>query len=847
MVTVNRIAATLGISSEETIRLLKQHSISVVDADSVLKEVDLKKLSEVIQEIKVGNVSQIDQSETDREHNFLESYVKECKIFIDTCSLLTPHNVKFWENIIPILKETGNRVIIPTRAMDEIIKHSKNNNKPKLQQQSLKVLEALQQLKQEDLVEFRGEETDNFADNVFQVVFTKFRMTHKLLLITQDKDLASDILNLNNIKSVKAKQVHVKRINQRGYLSNFRVNILKGSDIKSRGPRRTQTQQESDEQMAEIEGFILAKQLTNVPDKSLTVAEIPDENGTAYVYSNNKYTDVKLYSKVASGGEGSIFTTNTPYVAKIYKEEKLNQRKYEKIKLMLSKEIQCEGICYPVACLYNAEEQFVGYLMPKAEGQELQKSLFIKPLFIKKFPTWKKKDTVQLCITILEKIKYLHDRNIIMGDINPANILVVSPKQVYFVDTDSYQIEGFPCPVGTVNYTAPEIQRKKFDTFLRSFGNENFAIATLLFMIMLPGKPPYSQQGGESPVDNIVNMDFSYPFGEQSNKKTPDGPWRYIWSHMTYDIKESFYHTFRKDGKTSEEETRLSVDEWLSKFKYYLRLLEDGKLRGQDEMSEELFPTRHKKNAKITYEKCTLCGMEVPEETRTNGICKQCLKKGEVYRCKRCGKEILYTNYQKYIKNTRKYDICQECFNYNREVYQVRTCVICGQDFEIKNGEANYMQDNGQHLPKRCSVCRKNKQTSRPMQTAYTRSTTTTHTSSTKKNSGRKRGSLCFITTAVCAYFNKPDDCYELTILRYFRDEWLRYQPEGETLIEEYYEVAPAIVEALEKATWKDSVYQELWQDYISKCITYIEEDEFEACKVHYIAMIEMLKQKLSN
>src|SRR5690606_23968986 len=119
--------------------------------------------------------------------------------------------------------------------------------------------------------------------------------------------------------------------------------------------------------------------------------------------------------------------------------------------------------------------------------------------------------------------------------------------------------------------------RKNFDSFLRTFGNEHFAVATLLFMIILPGKPPYSQQGGESPIDNIVNMDFSYPFGDQTNKKTPDGPWRFIWSHLPYDIKEAFYQTFRKDGENSREQDRLDVDEWLQKFKYYLYLLDSGK------------------------------------------------------------------------------------------------------------------------------------------------------------------------------------------------------------------------------------------------------------------------------
>ena len=189
---------------------------------------------------------------------------------------------------------------------------------------------------------------------------------------------------------------------------------------------------------------------------------------------------------------------------------------------MLSKKIECEGVCYPVAALYNSNKEFIGYMMPKAKGKELQKSIFIKPLFLKNFPNWKKRDTVELCITILEKIKYLHDRNIVMGDINPANILIVSPKEVYFVDTDSYQVEDFPCPVGTNNYTAPEIQRKHFSDFLRTMGNENFAVATLLFMIMLPGKPPYSQQGGEDPINNIIKMDFSYPLYNKKERKLAD-------------------------------------------------------------------------------------------------------------------------------------------------------------------------------------------------------------------------------------------------------------------------------------------------------------------------------------
>ena len=630
--------------------------------------------------------------------NTLQPYAKDWKIFIDTCSILHVAVNKFWIDILPLLGQYQNKLIIPLRSIEELQKHAENLSKPDLAKTANNSLKVISRLHDAGYVEIRGEKNDNFVDNVFQVVFTKFRMTHKLLLITQDNNLAKDIISLNSNKSVKANPVHVKRINQSGYLSNFFWNVENQKNDKS-----DQNKSHSNEdELNEDEIFQIYKTVTTLEDSRLAVSHIPKENEIVYT----SYGAIQLGDKIAAGGEGIIYTTNTPYVAKIYKKENNTRRKYEKIKLMLSKSIECEGICYPVEALYNSNKEFVGYMMPEAKGKELQKSIFIKPLFLKKFPDWKKRDTVELCITILKKIKYLHDRNIIMGDINPANILVVSPKEVYFVDTDSYQVENFPCPVGTNNYTAPEIQRKHFSDFLRTIGNENFAVATLLFMIMLPGKPPYSQQGGEDPISNIIRMDFSYPFGDNSNKKTPDGPWRYIWSHLTYDLKRAFYHTFRKGGEYSTETTRLTVDEWLTIFTYYLELLDSGKFGKQDEMSEDLFPTRHKKNPKVVYTTCKLCASEIPENQCQNGICRVCLNKGEVHRCKKCGKEILYTNYLKYVKNAKRFDVCDECFEYGNRVRFLQRCIQCGWQFEITNNQYDFYTGKGFEIPKRCKSCR---------------------------------------------------------------------------------------------------------------------------------------------
>lgn len=633
-----------------------------------------------------------DCNKTEQAKNKLIKYIQDdWKIFVDTCSFLYEKADIFFPFLIECLTEYNGKIFVSTRVIEELSKKSGDKN---LEVKANNALNYIKQMQSKNIVDIRGDKNDNFADNVFQVVFTKFRMRHKLLLITQDVNLAEDINSLNDNKSVKGYPIHVQKISRFGFLSSFNF-----SDDKTRKKEKFTSPTNTVKSNEKIDKFKLATELTKLTDITLNPSFIPAE-GDEVLGSGAK---VRLLSKISEGGEGIIYETNTPYVAKIYKKEKNTLLRYEKIKLMASKRLVCAGICYPIDILFNQRNEFVGYLMPKAKGKTLQRSFFIKPLLEKNFPSWNKLDSVRLCITILEKIKYLHDRNIILGDINPENILLVSPTEVYFVDTDSYQLEGFPCPVGTVNYTAPEIQKKgNYKDYLRTFGNENFAIATLLFMIMLPGKPPYAQQGGESQQQNILNMDFSYPFEEYSNKKTADGPWRYMWSHLTYELKKAFFYTFRKNGEYSMEDTRLNVDKWLAIFRTYENLLSSGKLTEQDAMSMELFPTRHKKHPNATYITCKVCQEEVNEEFSKVGVCSPCLKRSEQYTCAKCSKKIVYNNYQKYVKQQPKPNLCHTCENIAYE----STCIDCNNSFSLSKQEYAYFQSKGFDMPKRCKNCR---------------------------------------------------------------------------------------------------------------------------------------------
>lgn len=635
------------------------------------------------------------QQELSRE--FLEQCIKEYKIFIDTSSLLEDSAEKFFQNIVPILRREGKSIIMPKSVGLELLKlandpaycRQKYPANPELNKRAIRVCNNINRLKQSTLIEIYADPDDgDFADNVFLHVLTKKRMQYDMLLITQDRGLAGEALRVGkDNRAVRGvKKIHVRQIDNDGFLQK----IFDNRDKNSASSAETQS-----EEIPLNERFAFARDIVDIQG-NLPVTNIPVAGDIVTAVRNNQQQQIRLLEEVGSGGEGVIYKTDlNGRVAKIYKPEKITRLRCEKLKLMLTKDINCDGVCFPLAMIYNRRNEFVGYLMRTASGRDLGKSVFMPMLLKKYFPQWNRVDTVQLCVTILQKLKYLHERNIILGDINPYNILVVSPTEVYFVDTDSWQVEGFICPVEMPLFTAPELQKKNCG--LRTLGNENFAVATLLFMIMHPGKPPYAMQDGEGIVENIINGDFSYPLGERKNGKVPKGPWRFCWSHLTYKIKEAFYQTFRYDGTRHNESERLSVSDWLWLFKGYLESLQSGKMTDWDKEALLIFPTRWKKDRNRTYAKCELCGQEFEDKRLEQGICRDCLNDGEHYHCECCGCEMIYTNRQKYIEKVERPKICHKHF---------KKCKICGREFYEKNLEQGICRaclNDGEHY--HCARC----------------------------------------------------------------------------------------------------------------------------------------------
>ena len=111
------------------------------------------------------------------------------------------------------------------------------------------------------------------------------------------------------------------------------------------------------------------------------------------------------------------------------------------------------------------------------------------------------------------------------------------------------------------------------------------------------------------------------------------------------------------------------------------------------------------------------------------------------------------------------------------------------------------------------------------------------HASITRTTEGEKKhtDTTCYITTACMRHFkgNFDDNCYELSLLRWFRDNYV-----SEEDIALYYELAPTIVETINEDENANSIYENIYNNVISYCVTKIEQGD-------YVLAYEMYKNSV--
>ena len=528
----------------------------------------------------------------------------DCKVFIDTCSLMHPATWLYVPDVlIPALKRDGISVVVPLHVLDELRKLQLQKDETGAKASSGLATVAL--MLSSGVLELVGNgESDTFADNYFLYTFVKLRLKHNLALITQDKKLAQDIQDLGNHRSVQGrKKIKLLKI-ENDQLVEWEFNSNNYVPEKKT--------------MFDIYTHPRQKRGTIIP-----IDKVPSTGDAVY---SDKFGKILLGKQAVVTESGRIFLCPGGLACKVYNEKYLDDFQRRKISKMLEIEVQIPGVCWPLDMAYDQYDNFVGYIMPEFKGRSMNETVFSKKHLEKNFPHWRRLELVCLCLTWLNKVKKLHDINVLVGGINPSHILVINEKEMFLIETDAFQVEIYPCPQSNMDYIAPELRSNKPGTYLQTKEQEYYAIATLLFMTLLPGKHPFSCRNGK-PAAKVRSLEFPYPLGDKTNHNTPGKPWVYIWSNLPYKIKQLFFNVF-------SEEQRISVNMWLKNLYEYRHLLSNG------HMNNELFP-ESRKIINPCQVICTRCGIVEMQEEKWF---KKIKAKGQNYYCNVCLADIRREN-----------------------------------------------------------------------------------------------------------------------------------------------------------------------------------------------------------
>ena len=251
--------------------------------------------------------------------------------------------------------------------------------------------------------------------------------------------------------------------------------------------------------------------------------------------------ELSLGSELGRGGEATVFSlSNEPSkVVKLYHQP--SETRIKKLEAMIANAPQDPtagtehlSLAWPQNLVFDGIGQGVGFIMPYIDNQN---SLPLHQLYNPKARrqraagiTWHY--LVRIARNLCAVVAALHRAGYVIGDLNESNILVTDRALVSLVDCDSVQVRDGPklyrCLVGKGEYTAPELQDKAFQTVTRRPKHDTFALAVLLFLLLMEGVHPFAgvyRGEGEPPstVEAIRSRRSAF-FGAGMLEPAPGAP-----------------------------------------------------------------------------------------------------------------------------------------------------------------------------------------------------------------------------------------------------------------------------------------------------------------------------------
>lgn len=260
--------------------------------------------------------------------------------------------------------------------------------------------------------------------------------------------------------------------------------------------------------------------------------QIPEQ--IDYVYSP-KYGHLKIGKKLYYGGEGDVHETYNKLLFKRFKAKYLTYQNFKKLSRMLEITMTNEQIIWPKDIVYY-EGVFVGYVM-----DEVSDAMSMDDLRDIGFGPYTPIDRIQIALTFMRNVHYLHQKNILVGDMKFDNILVKSPTEVYIIDSGSFQVDDYPCVVFNYEFSDQEYSEKDLKETLRDVDAEYYPINKIIFEALVMKSPYYSPDAIEIGAQEDRKFTYSIDL-----KDSPENMPRHLkfWYSLPSEMRVYFHQYF---------------------------------------------------------------------------------------------------------------------------------------------------------------------------------------------------------------------------------------------------------------------------------------------------------------
>ena len=247
---------------------------------------------------------------------------------------------------------------------------------------------------------------------------------------------------------------------------------------------------------------------------------------TAYI--DGAGNRLQLADKLGTGGEGSVYNIQgqAKLVAKIY-HKPVDAAKARKLKLMASmhSDALTSFAAWPMQTLHQQPGGPVqGIVLPRIHNAREIHELYSPAHRKQSFPTCDYRHLVRTARNCAIAFQTLHEKGIVIGDVNQGNFFVDANAIVRLIDCDSFQItsngEVFKCLVGVAHFTPPELQNAKLSDCLRTVNHDNFGLAILVFHLLCMGRHPFAGRysgKGDMPIEKAIT-ELRFAFGKNADR-----------------------------------------------------------------------------------------------------------------------------------------------------------------------------------------------------------------------------------------------------------------------------------------------------------------------------------------